>query len=249
MCRHLAYLGPPVSLASLVLDPKHSLLHQSYAPADMRSRAVANADGFGVGWYSQGEPVRYRRACPLWTDPGIAELASSVHASALLAAVRAASTGMPVTEAASAPFSDGHLLFSLNGFVRGWPHSVSEVARELSPVELMTLDAPTDSAFVWALLRSRLHAGHEPATALGDLVTTLERAAPGSRLNFLLTDGQTIYATVWTHALSILRDGESVVLSSEPAWEDSRWVPVEDGTLVTATTTMVRQEKLEICHD
>jgi glutamine amidotransferase len=29
MCRHLAYLGPPVTLASLVLDPDHSIYEQS----------------------------------------------------------------------------------------------------------------------------------------------------------------------------------------------------------------------------
>jgi glutamine amidotransferase len=249
MCRHLAYLGPPVRLASLVLDPAHSLLHQSYAPQDMRSGALANADGFGVGWFSEGVPVRYRRACPLWTDPGIAELARSVSAPGVLAAVRAASRGMPVTEAAAAPFCDGEFLFSLNGFVRGWPHSVSEVARELSPVELMTLEAPTDSAFAWALLRSRLHAGADPATALADVLGTLERAAPGSRLNFLLTDGRTIYATVWTHALSILRSDESVLLSSEPTCADPRWAPLAGGTLVTATTTAVSEEELAVDYE
>jgi glutamine amidotransferase len=249
MCRHLAYLGPPLNLASLVLDPEHSLLHQSYAPADMRSGAIANADGFGVGWYSRGEPVRYRRACPLWADRGIVELARAVGAPAVLAAVRAASPGMPVTEAAAAPFSNGQYLFSLNGFIRGWPHSVTDLARELAPVDLMTLDAPTDSAFAWALLRSRLRAGREPAAALGELVVDLERAAPGSRLNFLLTDGQSIHATVWTHALSFLQGEDSVVLASEPAWDDPEWRPVEDGTLLSATTTTVRQEKLEITHD
>ena len=29
VCRHLAYLGPPVTLAALLLDPPHGLLHQS----------------------------------------------------------------------------------------------------------------------------------------------------------------------------------------------------------------------------
>ena len=43
MCRHLAYVGPTVTLASLVLEPVHSLLHQSYAPADMRGGGTINA--------------------------------------------------------------------------------------------------------------------------------------------------------------------------------------------------------------
>ena len=32
MCRHLGWLGEPVSIASLVLDPPCGLLMQSYAP-------------------------------------------------------------------------------------------------------------------------------------------------------------------------------------------------------------------------
>jgi glutamine amidotransferase len=49
MCRHLAYLGPPVPLGRLLLDPPHGLLHQSWAPRRQRNGAL-NADGFGVGW-------------------------------------------------------------------------------------------------------------------------------------------------------------------------------------------------------
>ena len=44
--RHLAYIGPPVTLAALLLDPPHGLLHQAYAPSDMRGGGTVNADGF-----------------------------------------------------------------------------------------------------------------------------------------------------------------------------------------------------------
>lgn len=37
MCRHLAYLGAAVPLASLLYDAPHSLERQSYAPGDMRA--------------------------------------------------------------------------------------------------------------------------------------------------------------------------------------------------------------------
>ena len=36
MCRHLAYVGPPIALRRVLTEPPHSLLHQSYAPTDMR---------------------------------------------------------------------------------------------------------------------------------------------------------------------------------------------------------------------
>jgi len=44
MCRFLAYLGPDVSLESLLLAPPWSLLRQSYEPRFMK-RGRVNADG------------------------------------------------------------------------------------------------------------------------------------------------------------------------------------------------------------
>ncbi|MGH3683255.1 MAG: ergothioneine biosynthesis protein EgtC, partial [Natronosporangium sp.] len=78
MCRHVAYLGPPVPLSRLLCDPPHSLVHQSWAPREMRGTGTINADGFGVGWFPEpagAEPIRVRRECPIWTDvdlPGLA---------------------------------------------------------------------------------------------------------------------------------------------------------------------------------
>src|SRR4051812_47804623 len=131
MCRHLARLGPPVALAALLLDPPHGLLHQSYAPADMRGGGTVNADGFGVGWYPPAEarghaaPARYRSDRPLWADTGFAALAAVTLAGGVLGAVRSATPGMPVTTAAAAPFAEGPWLFSHNGVVRGWPGSMA----------------------------------------------------------------------------------------------------------------------------
>ncbi|MGH3491849.1 MAG: ergothioneine biosynthesis protein EgtC [Sciscionella sp.] len=245
MCRHLSYLGPARTLSGLVLDPPHSLLHQSFAPKDMRGPAVANADGFGIGWYTAGRAVRYRRSSPMWTDAGLPELACSISSSALLAAVRSATAGMPVTEAACAPFTDGQFLFSHNGFIAGWPESVEGAAGELSTVELLTLEAPTDAALLWALVRRRLAAGMPPARALSQVVDRVLTDAPGSRLNFMLTDGHSLYATTWTHSLSVLRTAESVVLASEPSDADPRWAPVPDGLVLTATATAVHTDRIE----
>ncbi|MBM0239904.1 class II glutamine amidotransferase, partial [Micromonospora sp. ATA32] len=132
MCRHLAYLGAPVSLRSLLYDPPHSLVRQSWAPGDMRGGGTINADGFGVGWYpGDGDPVRYRRAQPIWGDPTLPELAAVTVTGAVLAAVRSATVGMPVLHTAAAPFAEGRWLFSHNGVVRGWPDSIVPLAADL----------------------------------------------------------------------------------------------------------------------
>jgi glutamine amidotransferase len=241
VCRHLAYVGPPVALGALLLDPPHGLLHQSYAPADMRGGGTVNADGFGAGWYPPGsasddpiEPARYRSDRPIWGDTGFAALAPVTRGSAVLAAVRSASVGMPVTAAAAAPFAEGPWLFSHNGVVRGWPESVTGLAAALPVRDLLTLDAPTDAALLWALVRHRLRGGDDPGDALAETVLTVEAGAPGSRLNLLLTDGTAVWATTWTHALSVRAGPGAVTVASEPTDTGPGWTAVPDRHLVLA---------------
>ncbi len=62
MCRLMAYLGPPVLVADVVLWPDRSIIKQSY---DARERKMdanlpshlaygnLNGDGFGIGWYTE----------------------------------------------------------------------------------------------------------------------------------------------------------------------------------------------------
>jgi len=237
MCRHLAYLGPPVPLSRLLFEPPHSLAHQSWAPRDMRGGGTINADGFGVGWYAPSGPVRYRRGTPMWSDSSLPALAGSISSGALLAAVRSATAGMPVLETAAAPFGDGPWLFSHNGVVAGWPSSVAKLAGTLPPADLLTMDAPTDAALLWVLVRDRLRDGASLSGALTAVVAEVSRAAPGSRLNLLLTDGVALAATAVGHSLSYVSDFSSITVASEPVDDRSAWRPVPDGTLLTATAT------------
>jgi glutamine amidotransferase len=237
VCRHLAYLGPPTTLSGLVLEPPHGLMRQSYAPLDMRGGGTVNADGFGVGWYpgtDDGVPVRFRSAGPLWSNPAFADLARVTSTSAALAAVRSATVGMPVTAEAAAPFAEGRFLFSHNGVVPGWPHTVAGPAAALPVTDLITLDAPTDAALLWALVRHRLRAGKDGGDALADVVAEIAAAAPGARLNLLLTDGATIWGTAWYHALSVWTPPGRAFVSSEPFDADPGWVGVPDRHLVVA---------------
>ncbi|GAA0471974.1 gamma-glutamyl-hercynylcysteine sulfoxide hydrolase [Actinoplanes capillaceus] len=239
MCRHLGYLGPPVPLSRLLLDPPHALVTQAWAPRDMRGGGTINADGFGVGWWPPGaaEPVRYRSAMPIWTDAALPSLAAATRSGAVLAAVRSATVGLPVVETAAAPFTDGRWLFSHNGVVRGWPSAVAGLAGDLPVEDLLTMDAPTDSATLWALLRARLRAGEPAPKAVAALVADVAAAAPGSRLNLLLTDGTQLIATAHGHALSVHPGRGSVLIGSEPLDASPAWQPVPDGHLVVATAS------------
>lgn len=241
MCRHLAYLGPPRELATLLLDAPHSLLRQSYAPADMRGGGVVNADGFGAGWYPEGAatPIRYRRAVPIWTDASFAALARQVRSGAVLAAVRSATVGTPVMDTACAPFTTDRWLFSHNGVIAGWPDSVAALASRLPVTDLLTLDAPTDSALLWALVRHRLAAGASLGRALSAVAAQVQAHAPGSRLNLLLTDGTELAATVAGHTLAMRTGDAAVLVCSEPIDQLPGWQPVPERSLLIVTPSTV----------
>src|ERR671921_511191 len=133
MCRMVAYLGKMERpLSSLVLDPQHSLLVQSYAPKEMMS-GVVNADGFGVGWYapwSGEEPAVYRSRAPLWADRSFAGMAGKVRSSTVFAAVRSATPGLPAEESGVPPFASGRFAFMHNGAIDGFRHGPMRALRD-----------------------------------------------------------------------------------------------------------------------
>jgi glutamine amidotransferase len=177
------------------------------------------------------------------------DLARVVRTGALLAAVRDATEPSPDGEAAAAPFASGPWLFSHNGALRGWPCSVAALAHGLPAEELLSLQARNDSAFVWALVLHRLRGGDTPAEALAETVLELAEAASSSRLNLLLTDGETIAATAWGDTLWYLASrspaafgaegAPSTVVASEPYDDDPHWKEVPDRSLLAATRTDV----------
>ncbi|MFE9726824.1 ergothioneine biosynthesis protein EgtC [Streptomyces sp. NPDC005794] len=241
MCRHIAYVGTPVALGDVLVSPPHGLVRQSWEPRRQRYGTV-NADGFGVGWYAAGDPVpgRYRRTGPVWGDETFADLARVVRSTALLAAVRDATFAGADGEAAAAPFTEGSMLFSHNGAVRGWPGSLAPLAGGLPPERLLSLAARSDSALLWALVLHRTAQGDAIARAVADTVRDVGAAAPGSRLNLLLTDGTTIVATTWGDSLWYLHEpGHRTVVASEPYDDDPYWREVPDRTLLAATRTDV----------
>ena len=233
MCRFVAYLGPPLTLEALVLQPPHSLLRQSWAPRH-QGRGLLNADGFGVGWYDprqRPEPARYRTARPLWADRSFASFAGLVSSPAVMAAVRSATPPSPVEESGSPPFTAGPWLFAHNGAVDGFHSGLGPGLRRLvSDARALVIEGASDSEVLFALVLDRLDAGARPAEALVDVVAlVLERAT--ARLNLVLTDGQEVAATAVGNSLFLREDPASVVVASEPFDDEPRWAPVPDGSV------------------
>jgi glutamine amidotransferase len=229
MCRHLAWLGAPRTLASLVLEPAHGLLRQSYQPR-RQSHGLMNADGWGVGFLAPGQPapVRWRSSRPLWSDASFASVAPVLSSGCVLAAVRSATPGMPTDESAAAPFTDGRWLLSHNG----------RVDRAVLP-SYAEAESVCDSAVLAA------HVFAQGPDHLAKIVTEVAELDPSARLSLLLTDGARILATTWGDALSYLVERDGVVVASEPYDDDPRWVDVPDRRLLEATPDGIALTSLE----
>ena len=254
MCRMVAYLGgPEVTLSSLVLEPEHSLLVQSYAPREMLS-GVVNADGFGVGWYvpwSGKEAAVYRSDGPLWSDRTFAGIASKVRASSIFAAVRSATPGLPVEESGVPPFSSGPYTFMHNGAIRDFRHTAMRPLRDsLSDESYAGLLGTTDSETIFALLLDRLKAGEPlPEALAGTVHHVLEVCAEiglESSLNFAATDGEKMAFTRCSsdgpaNSLYYVEDGRAfpaaIVVASERLDGEAGWKEVPDRHLLSVART------------
>jgi gamma-glutamyl hercynylcysteine S-oxide hydrolase len=264
MCRHFAYLGDRVPIKAILLDPPHSLAEQAWRPR-MQRHGTMNVEGFGIGWYADGDPVpaRYRQAGPVWADESLPDLARVTRTRAMLCAVRSATAGTTPGVSAAAPYTEGSWLFSHNGVLTGWSaaagdppagtspeaaagsaaagsaaaDAVLRLAASLSRAELLGLAARCDSALIWALVLSRLRAGEGAADALAGTVGDIVSAGGTGRFNLLLTDGEVIAATAAGDSLWYCQRPGGVIVASEPSDDDPDWQEVPDASVIEATAT------------
>jgi gamma-glutamyl hercynylcysteine S-oxide hydrolase len=260
MCRIVAYLGErKMPLSSLILEPKHSLLVQSYAPEEMMS-GVVNADGFGAGWYVpevDGEPAVYRSNAPIWADRSFASIAPKASSATVLAAVRSATPGLPAEESGVPPFSSGHYLFAHNGAIKNFRTTAMRPLRDLLSDESYSgLLGVTDSETVFALLLDRLR-GAKART--GDAETLAEAAAETVRhvsdlctrlgvyasLNIGVTDGRAMAFTRYStegpgNSLYLMEIGgaspNAVIIASERLDGDPGWQPAPDRSVLVVAS-------------
>jgi glutamine amidotransferase len=245
MCRHLAYLGPPVRLDALVLDPSHSLLVQASSPRHQIG-THDNPHGFGVGWFDGGddEPRRYRTAKPMWADDAFGAVAARERAGAVVAAVRHASPGAAVDERGNAPFVGEGRLFSHNGFVRGYREGIDAAIRaRTSARRLASIEGDSDSEALFALVLDNLDDGSPLEAALVRTIEIVREYTDGP-LNLLVADGRAVAATAAGNSLfTRQRDAERVV-ASEPFDDDPDWTRVTDESVVVADSDGIRSSTI-----
>lgn len=157
MCRFTLYLGPPIRLDSLLIEPSHSLILQSFHATE-RAEPL-NGDGFGVGWYApelSPTPAVFRSITPAWNNGNLRSLAGVVSSPCVMAHVRAATAGMAVAESNCHPFQHETCLFMHNGHVGSFRAIRRALLGGLSEEAFDIVQGTTDSEHMFGVFVDEL---------------------------------------------------------------------------------------------
>ena len=216
MCRWMGWSGQPVIVEELLFKPKHGLVDQS-----LHSRMgveTTNGDGFGMGWYGQGEgPAVYHGVAPAWGDVNLRELASHVESHMFLAHVRA-TTGTAIQQTNCHPFRHGKWLFVHNGVIQGFEEMRRELMLAVAPELFSGIKGSTDSEVLFHLALT-YGLEHDPVAALELAVGLVEATAAehgienAVQTSLGVTDGERL----WAFRYSTERKSRTLFVSAEVA--------------------------------
>jgi predicted glutamine amidotransferase len=213
MCRWLAYSGSPIRLEELLVKRERSLIDQSLHAR--LGATTTNGDGFGVGWYEQGEPPRvYRSIHPAWNDRNLRELAAGISSPLFLAHIRA-STGTAIQETNTHPFRHEGWLWMHNGLIREFSRVKRELVLAVDDSLFPSIEGTTDSETMFYLaLTFGLEA--DPVTAVERMVGFVEETGKrhGVELPIQMTIATTDGKTVWAFRYSSEGDSRSLYFST-----------------------------------
>ena len=214
MCRLYGFHATaPTKVECTLVHAQNALLMQSR----LDSRGEVNADGWGIAYYHDGEPEVERCDRAAFDDILFGATAERMFAKTVVAHIRKATIGS-VAFVNTHPFVHGRWTFAHNGTITAFRKIRSELESETAPELQKHRRGASDSeqAFYWILTRlarAGIDLGESAAQldtlmkVVGDSVAHLaERndkagAERPGRLNFLLTNGETLVASRWNNTL------------------------------------------------
>lgn len=151
-------------------------------PAQDTRRGQNNADGFGIGFYTDPKlgsaPCLFTSTTPAWNCTNLQRIASKTASPLIFAHVRATTEGS-ISEENCHPFCYGGLMWMHNGGLGGWRHIKRRLGERLADRWYLGVVGGTDSEWSFALFLDILERmGHDPAAppAKGFGPTVLRRA-------------------------------------------------------------------------
>ena len=213
MCRWLAYSGSPIRLEELLVKRDRSLIDQSLH--SRQGATTTNGDGFGVGWYEEGEPPRvYRSTHPAWNDRNLRELAAGISSPLFFAHIRA-STGSAIQETNVHPFRYGRWLWMHNGLIREYPRVRRELQLRVADELYPSIEGTTDSETMFYLALT-FGLEEDPVGALEQTIGFIEETGRKHdiELPIQMTVATTNGESIWAFRYSSEHDSRSLYFST-----------------------------------
>ncbi len=233
------------------------------APRSLAVLSREHPDGWGIATYTDdaGWSIRKRAECAL-EDEVFDEAACASRGEVLVAHIRQRTVG-PTGLANTHPFQRGRWMFAHNGTIE----DVDYLESQISPARSAEVVGDTDSELFFAYLLTRLDAANLTEVRAGPLTDAAIARAMREALarpsfgacNFLLSNGETLYAHRFGRTLFTLKRGpgdrlvgerhshetgvafetrwssarKAVLLASE-ALSDEPWEELPEGSLLRA---------------
>ncbi|MBI5546814.1 MAG: class II glutamine amidotransferase [Deltaproteobacteria bacterium] len=236
MCRMLALRSAQArTLAWPLLDAPDSLLALSHE----------HRHGWGLARYVGSQPVVVKGTLPAHEDPEFEGAGRSLEGRCLLAHIRKASVGSIRLENCH-PFHFRRWVFAHNGTVPHFEETRERLDEAIDPGYLGLVRGDTDSERCFALFLTRLQALgalEKPpvevlACALAETIDRVRRLSPdpATALTLMATDGESLVGVrAGDRELGFWgREGEHLLIASEPPSPDLPWTRLADGEIVAA---------------
>lgn len=199
-------------------------------------------DGWGLARFDDRHPLIERSVEPAHASARFGHLKDDITTRHLLAHIRLASVG-GVTERNAHPFVGGRWAFMHNGTVHRFEKNAQRIDELIAPHWQKAIRGQTDSERCCGLFLTALDQLEQPGVAdvarviagVMHTVSTLcdhESDAKPSALNFLVSDGQRLFATRRGRTLYRAEDGEHRYIASERLWEGPAWVEVPEESVI-----------------
>jgi glutamine amidotransferase len=225
MCRLYGFIAnEPTKVDCSLVYAQNALILQSR----IDERGLDHADGWGIATYHDGVPELLKRTTAAFEDRMFVSSAEKTYSQAIVAHVRKATVG-EISLNNTHPFVHRNWTFAHNGTLTGFNSIGQRLAEETSPALQAGRKGQTDSEqfFLWLIARLQ-SAGLVSETgplpdedsapwttaatgilqkAVVDLAGRCEAANPTRtpRLNFVLTNGNTLFACRWNNSLHMIR--------------------------------------------
>ncbi|WP_435249983.1 class II glutamine amidotransferase [Vibrio sp. nBUS_14] len=256
MCRWLAYQGVPIYLDEVIYEPTNSLIIQSLEARKGATRV--NADGFGVGWYTQRDtPGQYREVLPAWGDDNLRSLTHHISSHRFMAHVRS-STGSVVSRSNCHPFVLDNWMFMHNGQIAEFEKLRFHLERLLPESLFNYRQGTTDSELIFLLMvKNGLFSDADVAIIATikeiEMVKKSKSILSPFKASTCLSDGKQFWVVRYSSdneppTIYIKAEGLNVSIASEPLEKNTEWKLLKPQTItcVHGTNLTTAQIQLDI---